>query len=145
MCFGLLGFREASGSQIGISDTLEAVRIFTSLAVFPEGNPWGHGIHPVYGKPVWQALEGHFSLILATVSCRLGNPAITGLDTVPGAVEHLSNRTRKDNRWLRRGLCQSASAAMRQHHCSLSAFFDRKAAKCGGRKSRHCHRRTIFW
>jgi len=51
------------------------------------------------------------------------------------AGKRLSNRTRKGNRWLRRGLCQSAWAASHTKKCYLSAFFYRKAAKHGVRKA----------
>jgi transposase len=51
------------------------------------------------------------------------------------AGKRLSNRTRKGNRWLRRGLCQSAWAASRTKNCYLSAYFYRKAAKRGERKA----------
>jgi len=51
------------------------------------------------------------------------------------AGKRLSNRTRKGNRWLRRGLCQSAWAASHKKNCYLSAFFYRKAAKRGERKA----------
>jgi transposase len=51
------------------------------------------------------------------------------------AGKRLSNRTRKGNRWLRRGLCQSAWAASHTKNCYLSAFFYRKAATRGERKA----------
>ena len=49
--------------------------------------------------------------------------------------KRLSNRTRKGNRWLRRGLCQAAWAATRKNNCYLAAFFYRKAGKHGIRKA----------
>ena len=49
--------------------------------------------------------------------------------------KRLSNRTRKGNRWLRRGLCQAAWAATRKNNCCLAAFFYRKAGKHGIRKA----------
>jgi transposase len=49
--------------------------------------------------------------------------------------KRLSHRTRKGNRWLRRGLCQAAWAASHQKNCYLAAFFYRKAAKHGQRKA----------
>lgn len=51
------------------------------------------------------------------------------------AGKRLSNRTRKGNRWLRRGLCQAAWAVSHTKNCYLSAFFYRKAAKHGVRKA----------
>jgi len=49
--------------------------------------------------------------------------------------KHLSHRTRKGNRWLRRALCQAAWAATRKKNCFLAAFFYRKAGKHGIRKA----------
>lgn len=41
--------------------------------------------------------------------------------------KQLSQRTRKGNRWLRRGLCQSAWAVSHKKDCYLTAYFYRKA------------------
>lgn len=51
------------------------------------------------------------------------------------AGKRLSNRTRKGNRWLRRGLCQSAWAVTHKKDCYLTAFFYRRAGRQGVRKA----------
>jgi transposase len=51
------------------------------------------------------------------------------------AGKRLSNRTRKGNRWLRRGLCQSAWAVTHKRDCYLTAFFYRRAGRQGVRKA----------
>jgi len=51
------------------------------------------------------------------------------------AGKRLSNRTRKGNRWLRRGLCQAAWGASRKKNCFLAAFFLRQRAKGGAQKA----------
>jgi transposase len=49
--------------------------------------------------------------------------------------KRLSGRTRKGNRWLRRGLCQAAWGASRKKDCFLNAFFQRHKAKHGAQKA----------
>jgi transposase len=49
--------------------------------------------------------------------------------------KRLSGRTRKGNRWLRRGLCQAAWGASRKQDCFLNAFFQRHKAKHGAQKA----------
>jgi len=51
------------------------------------------------------------------------------------AGKRMSNRTRKGNRWLRRGLCQSAWAVTHKRDCYLTAFFYRRAGRQGVRKA----------
>ena len=51
------------------------------------------------------------------------------------AGKRLSNRTRKGNRWLRRGLCQSAWAVTHKKDCYLTSFFYRRAGRQGVRKA----------
>ena len=49
--------------------------------------------------------------------------------------KRLSGRTRKGNRWVRRGLCQAAWGASRKKDCFLNAFFQRHKAKQGAPKA----------
>ena len=49
--------------------------------------------------------------------------------------KRLSGRTRKGNRWLRRGLCQAAWGASRKKDCFPNAFFQRHQAKQGAQKA----------
>jgi transposase len=49
--------------------------------------------------------------------------------------KRLSGRTRKGNRWLRRGLCQAAWGASRKKDCFLNAFFQRHKATHGAQKA----------
>lgn len=57
----------------------------------------------------------------------------------PGSREsggkRLSSRTRKGNRWVRRGLCQSAWAVTRKRNCHLTALFYRMTARSGVKKA----------
>lgn len=58
---------------------------------------------------------------------------------VPGSNESAGKRkrarTRHGNRWLRRGLCQSAWVVSRKKDCYLSAVFRRRARKGGLKKA----------
>lgn len=58
---------------------------------------------------------------------------------VPGSYESAgkrkSTRTRHGNRWLRRGLCQSAWAVSRKKACYLTALFYRHASRHGVKKA----------
>jgi transposase len=58
---------------------------------------------------------------------------------VPGSYESAgkrkSTRTRHRNRWLRRGLCQSAWAVVRKKDCYLTAVFYRRASRHGMKKA----------
>ena len=58
---------------------------------------------------------------------------------VPGSYESAgkrkSTRTRHGNRWLRRGLCQSAWAVSRKKDCYLTAVFYRRASRHGVKKA----------
>jgi transposase len=51
------------------------------------------------------------------------------------AGKRLSGRTRKGNRWLRRGLCQAAWGASRKKDCFLNAFFQRQKSNNGAQKA----------
>lgn len=58
---------------------------------------------------------------------------------VPGSFESAgkrkSSRTRHGNRWLRRGLCQSAWAVAHKKDCYLTAHFYRRASRHGAKKA----------
>ena len=58
---------------------------------------------------------------------------------MPGSYESAgkrqSTRTRHGNRWLRRGLCQSAWAVSRKKDCYLTALFYRRATRHGVKKA----------
>lgn len=58
---------------------------------------------------------------------------------VPGNCESAGKRkrcrTRKGNRWLRRGLCESAWAVSHKKDCYLTAHFYRRAARQGIEKA----------
>ena len=58
---------------------------------------------------------------------------------VPGSFESAgkrkSSRTRHGNRWLRRGLCQSAWAVAHKKDCYLTAHFYRRASRHGTKKA----------
>ncbi len=58
---------------------------------------------------------------------------------VPGSNESAgkrkSTRTRHGNRWLRRGLCQSAWAVSRKKNCYLTALYYRRASRVGVKKA----------